>query len=85
MHKKFDRRALLISISDDQGASFDRCFILRDEPAVKRFDGQHKMDGWQYPYGYVWKNQLLVVHSVNKEDVAISAVKLRDLREDRRD
>ena len=85
LHKKFDRRALLISISDDQGASFDRCFILRDEPAVKRFDGQHKMDGWQYPYGYVWKNQLLVVHSVNKEDVAISAVKLRDLREDRRD
>ncbi len=80
LHKKFDRRALLISISDDQGASFDRCFILRDEPAVKKFPGQHKMDGWQYPHGYVWKNLLLVVHSVNKEDVAISAVKLKDLQ-----
>lgn len=80
LHKKFDRRALLISISDDQGASFDRCFILRDEPAVKKFLGQHKMDGWQYPHGYVWKNLLLVVHSVNKEDVAISAVKLKDLQ-----
>ncbi|MBA61103.1 MAG: hypothetical protein CMJ76_01945 [Planctomycetaceae bacterium] len=85
LHKKFDRRALLISISDDQGASFDRCFILRDEPAAKRFPGQHKMDGWQYPHGCLWKNQLLVVHSVNKEDVAISAVKLSDLQAEKKD
>lgn len=80
LHKKFDRRALLISLSSDQGQSFERCFILRNEPAKKRFEGQHKMDGWQYPHGYVWSNKLLVVHSVNKEDVAISAVRLKDLK-----
>ena len=80
LHKKFDRRALIVSVSSNQGRRFESCWILRDEPTFKRFEGQHKMDGWQYPHGYVWKNLLLVVHSVNKEDVAISAVKLKDLQ-----
>ena len=84
LHKKFDRRALLISLSSDQGQSFDRCFVLRDEPAMKRFEGQHKLDGWQYPHGIVWNKKLLVVHSVNKEDVAISTIKLRDLGTEQR-
>ena len=30
------------------------------------------MNGWQYPHGYLWKNKFFVVHSVNKEDVALS-------------
>ena len=53
--------------------------MLRDEPAEKRFDGQHKMNGWQYPHGYLWKNKFFVVHSVNKEDVALSVLKLKTL------
>ena len=85
LHKKFDRRALIVSVSSNGGKSFENCWILRDEPANKRFEGQHKMDGWQYPHGYVWKELLLVVHSVNKEDVAISAVKLADLQTVRKD
>ncbi|MAT11937.1 MAG: hypothetical protein CMM02_13130 [Rhodopirellula sp.] len=85
LHKKFDRRALIVSVSSNGGKSFENCWILRDEPANKRFEGQHKMDGWQYPHGYVWKELLLVVHSVNKEDVAISAVKLEDLQTVRKD
>ena len=84
LYKKFDRRALLISLSSDQGQLFDRCFVVRDEPAMKRFEGQHKLDGWQYPHGIVWNNKLLVVHSVNKEDVAISIIKLRDLGTEKR-
>lgn len=79
LHEKFDRRALLISLSTDQGESFSRVFVLRDEPAEKRFDGQHKMNGWQYPHGYLWKNKFFVVHSVNKEDVALSVLKLKTL------
>ena len=77
--KKFDRRVLLISLSDDQGETFSRAFVIRDEETEISFAGQHKMDGWQYPHGYVWKDQLLIVHSVNKEDVAISSIKLQSL------
>ncbi len=80
LHKKFDRRALVLSVSDDRGESMTRCFIVRNEPTTKRFEGQHKLDGWQYPHGYVWKNKLLIVHSVNKEDVAVSALRLQDLK-----
>ncbi len=80
LYARFDRRALILSLSSDHGKTLNRAFVLRDEPAVKRFDGKHKMDGWQYPHAHVWKRRLFVVHSVNKEDVEVSTIRLQQLR-----
>ena len=61
------------------GATFDRAYIIRGEPTRRRYDGQHKLDGWQYPNAVVWKDDLYVAYSINKEDVAITQIALKDL------
>ena len=81
LYARFDRRALILSLSSNHGKTLNRAFVLRDEPTVKRFDGKHKTDGWQYPHAHVWKRRLFVVHSVNKEDVEISIIRLQQLKQ----
>ena len=78
MPKRFDRSLLTIALSQD-GATFDRAYIIRGEPTRRRYDGQHKLDGWQYPNAVVWKDDLYVAYSINKEDVAITQIALKDL------
>lgn len=77
--KRLDRSLLTIALSRD-GRVFDRAFVLRGEPTKKRYPGQHKLDGWQYPHATVWKGALWVAYSVNKEDLTITRIPLRRLK-----
>ena len=58
---------------------FDRAFVLKNEPTTKRFEGKHKLDGWQYPHAMVVDKSLLVSYSVNKEDVRLARIRLKAL------
>lgn len=77
--QRFGRIPLVLALSSD-GAEFDRAFVLRGDPTKQNFSGERKGNGWQYPNALVWKNSLWVIYSVNKEDVVISEIKLRDLK-----
>ena len=58
----------------------DRAWLVRGEPTVHRFSGKGKSNGWQYPNALVWKNELYIAHSVNKEDVGLTRITLENLR-----
>lgn len=73
-------RSLLVIASSPDGVRFDRAWLVRGEPAAMQHEGRHKLDGWQYPNGLVWREHLLVAHSVNKEDVALTRIPLGALR-----
>lgn len=75
---KFDRSALVLTLSKD-GSKLSRGFLLRSEPTKMRFEGKHKLDGWQYPHAYVWGDYLYVIYSVNKEDVMVTRIPLKRL------
>ena len=75
---QWDRSRLTLSLSRD-GTTFDRAYLLRGEPTSRRFEGRSKLDGWQYPHAIAWKEHLYVFYSINKEDVGVTRVALRDL------
>jgi glycerophosphoryl diester phosphodiesterase len=79
--KQFDRSLLAIALSQD-GVTFDRAFLIRSERTKRRYDGRHKLDGWQYPNSIVWKGGLLVAYSINKEDIGLMQIALKDLTGD---
>jgi len=66
--KLFDRRRLMLSLSDD-GLKFNRTFRLLDDPTAQRAFGLLKCHGYQYPFALVEEERLLVGYSVNKEDM----------------
>ena len=70
-----------IALSRD-GVTFDRAWVIRSEPTSLRFSGKHKIDGWQYPHALVWKDDLYVAYSINKEDLGITRIALRELLDD---
>jgi predicted neuraminidase len=76
--KKFDRSLLTIAISSD-GVVFDRAFIVRGEPTQMRYEGKSKLDGWQYPHAIVHDGHLFVAYSINKEDVGLTKIDLKNL------
>ena len=76
--KRLDRSILTIALSRD-GRVFDRAFVLKNESTTKRFEGKHKLDGWQYPHAMVVDKSLLVSYSVNKEDVRLARIRLKAL------
>ena len=63
-----DREHLLIALSDD-GYVFDRQYTIVEDQTTRRINGRHKEDGYHYPNCYVDGDKLIVVYSVNKEDV----------------
>ena len=73
-----NRRYLMMSLSSN-GMVFDKMYILADEPAHRRIDGQHKEDGYHYPHTLVDGNRLLVTFSVNKEDIECGIVNTTQL------
>lgn len=77
-NKKFDRSALVMTLSKD-GRKLTRGVIVRSEPTKMRFEGKHKLDGWQYPHAHVWGDKLYVIYSVNKEDVFVTRIPLKRL------
>ena len=76
--KHLDRSLLTIALSRD-GVTFDRAMLVRGEPTRRRYEGQSKLDGWQYPNAVVWKGHLYIVYSINKEDVGATRIALDDL------
>ncbi|MBT6158214.1 MAG: hypothetical protein HOL01_20475 [Planctomycetaceae bacterium] len=73
------RTPLTIALSDD-GIIFDRAHILRGEPTRMRFQGKSKLDGWQYPSALAWGDWLYIAYSVNKEDIGVTRVRLKNLQ-----
>jgi hypothetical protein len=68
-----DRTALQIALSND-GAVFDRQYTLVDDPTSRRINGRHKEDGYHYPHACVDGDTVLVIYSVNKEDVEVGLI-----------
>lgn len=76
--KKGGRSLLAISLSRD-GLNFDRLAVIRFLPPPKRFEGRSKSVGYAYPHSVVVKDHLLVIHSVNKEDIELTRIPLEEL------
>jgi glycerophosphoryl diester phosphodiesterase len=78
MPKRLDRSLLAIALSQD-GVTFDRALLIRGGPTQRRYDGRQKLDGWQYPNAIVWKDCLYVAYSINKEDLGVTQIALKNL------
>ena len=68
-----DRNFFAVSLSDD-GAKFNKMYQLVKEPTRQRFQGHLKCHGYQYPCCLVDGDRLLIVYSVNKEDIECGIV-----------
>ncbi len=68
-----DRTALQIALSDD-GKTFTRQYTLVEGPTTRRINGRHKEDGYHYPNCFADGDKLLVIYSVNKEDIEVGIV-----------
>jgi hypothetical protein len=77
-HVLMDRNFFAISLSDD-GAKFNKMYQLVTEPARQRFQGHLKCHGYQYPSCLVDGEKLLIVYSVNKEDIECGIVDISQL------
>ena len=73
-----DRNFFAISLSDD-GAKFNKMYQLITEPVKQRFQGHLKCHGYQYPSCLIDGDKLLIVYSVNKEDIECGIVNWRTL------
>jgi len=73
-----DRRrgAMAVLVAHD-GMRFDRAAILRDETTAPRL--RAGLPGYQYPSVLEHDGRLWVIHSVNKEDIAVTSLALGDL------
>ena len=77
--KRLDRSILTIALSRD-GRKFGRAAVIKNEATKVRFEGKHKLAGWQYPHAIVVGDDLLVAYSVNKEDVRLARIPLEALK-----
>ena len=69
-----DRSILMLATASD-GRTFDKAWILRDNPPERRFGGKAKTPGYSYPKAYVDADFLYVVYSVNKEEIAVTRLR----------
>lgn len=77
--RRFGRSPLVLATSAD-GHVFGRAWALRIDAARPRFEGKYKGAGFQYPGSLIWRDELYVIYSIAKEDVAITRVQLAELR-----
>lgn len=68
-----ERRHMLIALSDD-GITFDRQYELISGNTTRRIDGRHKEDGYHYPNCCLDGSNLVVIYSVNKEDIEVGVL-----------
>lgn len=61
-----DRSALMLLVSDD-GYTFDKVYMVNDDPTEMACKGLLKINGWQYPCCLVDGDKLLVAYDANKE------------------
>ncbi|MFO7959013.1 MAG: exo-alpha-sialidase [Candidatus Brocadiia bacterium] len=72
------RDPIVISLAAD-GLTFDRHAVLAAGAPPRRFEGVAKGPGFQYPRATVVDETLFVIYSVNKEDMEVAAIRLKDL------
>jgi hypothetical protein len=70
-----NRKSLLLATSKD-GRIFDEMFVLVDAPTQRRIQGMHKENGHHYPNVLVEEKKMLIIYSVNKEDIEIGILEL---------
>jgi len=68
-----NRHNMHIALSDD-GECFDRMYTLLEGPTTRRVPGKHKEDGYHYPNSIVDGDKLLLIYSVNKEDIEVAVI-----------
>jgi len=68
-----DRSHMFIALSDD-GRIFDRQYTVAEGDTTRRINGRHKENGYHYPNCLVDDDRLLVIYSVNKEDIEVSII-----------
>jgi hypothetical protein len=74
-----NRLSMQIALSDD-GGCFDRMYTLLEGPTTRRVPGRHKENGYHYPNSIVDGDRLLVIYSVNKEDIEVGVVDTTSFR-----
>lgn len=76
------RLPLAVTVSAD-GRTFDRSWRLRGKADLQplRFEGQYKRPGYHYPKSVVWNGYLYVGYAANKEDVQVTRVPVKALRD----
>ena len=73
------RTPLILAVSED-GINFDRHFVLGDEPGTKaRIPGRWKYGRYGYASYHIRGDQMYVIYSINKEDIALCKFKLKEL------
>ncbi len=73
------RTPLVLWLSDD-GAVFDRAFLVRRDPPPRRFEGKSKTFGYSYVGSLVRDGVLYIAYATNKEDVEMSCIPLDALK-----
>lgn len=64
------------------GVIFDHSITLKDNIKCEpRFKGLHKMSGFQYPNAFIHNNNLHIIFSINKEDIATIKINLIELKQ----
>ncbi len=84
---RFGRRDPLVLAVSDDGVTFDRAWTIRSGAPALRFSRPPgggggrlgKGTGFQYPHATVVDDNLWVIYSVGKEDVAVSRVPLKSI------
>jgi hypothetical protein len=75
---KSGRNPLVLSLSED-GITFDKNYILRNEPYTQQFEGMYKGGVYGYPAVALVDDTLYVVYSKHKEAIEVTAIRLTDL------
>ena len=73
------RLPLVVSLSED-GETFDKHYIVREDFNNIRKMGRWKQYGCQYPHTIEHDGWLYIIYSVCKEDIHISRISLKDLK-----
>ncbi len=68
-----NRKHMQIALSDD-GLVFDRQYTLIEGETTRRVNGFHKEDGYQYPHCCLDGDKIVVIYSINKEDIEVGTV-----------
>jgi hypothetical protein len=73
------RTPLVLATSGD-GVTFDRHYVLGDEPAqAPRRPGHHKSGRYGYPFCHILGETVLAIYSISKEDIAVCRFPLQAL------
>ncbi|MGJ3242098.1 MAG: exo-alpha-sialidase [Opitutales bacterium] len=76
---KSPRTPLVLAISED-GIRFGRHFVIGDQPNfLARLPGMHKYGRYGYPHLCLAEDQVCIIYSINKEDIAFVRFPLKEL------